>query len=185
MKPSKLQPSPTPWWAPFTRHRSHRLTDLLLGALFLASVAFWVGSLSSVLAAGLVVAAVGSYIASLARRERDRTKRVAVSASSVSRSRDALDALDELLAKAPPIPLTDLVRVDAGEVFPLVEAAGAELAASGLPDQAHDLTRVILGDCQIPLTGQLRVNRRRAQRLLDALRSSGTPHLAADDEEPK
>jgi hypothetical protein len=150
-----------------TRHRPHRLIDLLLGAFLLASVAFWIGSLSPVLGIGVVVAVVGTYLAGLAQRERDRTTRVAVPASSVDRDGDALGALGELLAEAPPIPLTDWVRVDAPEVIPLVEAASAELTAAGLPDRAHDLTRVILGGRHIPLTGQLRVARRRAQRLLD------------------
>lgn len=185
MKPSELQPSSTHWWTPFTRHRSHRVTDLLLGVPLLVSVAIWVGSLSSVLAAGIVAAVVGSYLVGLAREEPDRTQRVAVPVSSVHQGGNALEALDELLAEAPPIPLTDLVRVDAGEIIPLVEAAGAEVSASGRPDQAHDLTRVVLGDRQIPFTGQLRVDRRRAKRLLDALRPSEAPHLAADGEESK
>lgn len=183
MKPSKLQPGPAHWWTPFTRHRSHRLTDLLLGVPLLVSVAIWVGSLSSVLAAGIVAAVVGSYLVALAREEPDRKQRVAVSVSSGHQGDDALDALGELLAEAPSIPLTDWVRVDASKAVPLVEAADAEVSASGRPDQAHDLARAILGDRQIPFTGQLRVNRRRAERLLDALRQSEAPHLAADDEE--
>jgi len=90
-----------------------------------------------------------------------------------------------LLAEAPPIPLTDWVRVDAAELVPLVEEADAEAAASGLPDQAHELTRVVLGDGQVPLNGQLRVDRRRAKKLLDALRSAGPPTVTAGDEELK
>jgi hypothetical protein len=170
MKPSKLQPSRTSWWTPFTKQRPHRLIDLLLGVFLLASVVSWVGSLSPLLAVGIVVVAVGFYLSSLAHRERVQAKRGAVSVSPVARGGDALAALEELLAEAPPIPLTDWVRVDAGKAIRLVEAAGVEVAASGLPDQAHDLTRVILGDRQIQLTGQLRVNRRRTKKLLDSLR---------------
>jgi hypothetical protein len=182
MRPSKLRPSPTSWWTPLTRRRPNQLIDLLLGVLLLASVAAWVGSLSPVLAIGIVVAVAGTYLAGHARREGDEAKQVTVSASSVGQGTDALDALDKRLAEAPPIPLTDWVRVDAAEVLPLVEAAVMEVTALGLPDQAHDLTRTILGGRQVPLTGQLRVDRRRARRLLDALRSDGALRLATDDE---
>lgn len=91
---------------------------------------------------------------------------------SGGRDLDALDALDELLAAAPPIPLTDWVRVDPGVVTPLVDAVLAAAIEAGHAEQADDLARVILGGRPIPLTDELRVNRRRAQKLLKALRSS-------------
>lgn len=65
----------------------------------------------------------GLYLASIFRRGRGRKRREAVtSASPVDRDRDPLAALDELLAAAPPIQLTDWVRIDPRVVTPLVDA---------------------------------------------------------------
>lgn len=181
MRRSKTQPGTAPWWTPLTRQRSHRLIDLMLGAFLLVGVAFWLGSLSPILAVGLVMAVAGFYLAGLARGERERRDAVAPPISPVRQGDDALDALDALLANAPPIPLTDLVRVDAGELISLVEAASVEVTALGLPDRAHDLRRAALSGRQVPFTGQRRVDRRRVQKLLDALRQDGAHHAAADD----
>lgn len=167
------KPTSTSGWSRLTRHRPHRLIDLLLGGLLLISVVFWVGAVSPLLASAIFVAVAGLYQASISRRDRGRKRReAATSVSPVDREHNPLAALDELLAAAPPIPLTDWVRIDPRVVTPLVDAIRAAATDLGRMDQAEELSRVILGGRPVPFTDELRVNRRRAQRLLQALRSS-------------
>jgi Flp pilus assembly protein TadB len=58
-----------------TRHRPHRLIDLLLGIFLLIPVVFWLGSVSHLLAAAVFVAVAGLYLASFPRRGRRRARR--------------------------------------------------------------------------------------------------------------
>lgn len=73
-----------------TRHRPHRLIDLLLGILLLIPIVFWLGSVSPLLAGAVFVAVAGLYLASLPRRGRHRARRdTAISALPVDRDRNA------------------------------------------------------------------------------------------------
>lgn len=47
-----------------TRHRPHRLIDLLLGLFLLIPVVSWIGSVSPLLAAAVFVTVAGFYLAS-------------------------------------------------------------------------------------------------------------------------
>jgi hypothetical protein len=85
---------------------------------------------------------------------------------------EALEALEAALAAAPPIPLTDSVRVVPSELQPLVEEVRAAALTSEASDQAEELARVVLRDRSVPLTGQRRVDLKRAQGLIASLRSS-------------
>lgn len=155
-----------------TRLRPHRLIDLLLGTFLLIPIVFWIGSVSPLLAAIVFVAVTGFYLASLSRKGRGRARRdAAISVSPVDRDSNPLAALDELLAAAPPIPLTDWVRIDPHVVTPLVDAVRAAAIDLGRTDQAEELSPVVLGGRPVPFTDELRVDRRRAQRLLQTLRS--------------
>lgn len=170
---SMSKPTSTSGWSRLTRRRPHRLIDLLLGLFLLIPVVFWIGSVSPLLAAAIFVAVAWLYLASLPRRGRGRKRReAAISVSPVDRDRDPSAALEELLAAAPPIPLTDSVRINSRVVTPLVDAVRAAAIDLGRTDQAEELSRVILEGPPVPFTDELRVNRRRAQRLLQELRSS-------------
>lgn len=177
MRLSMAKPTATSGWSRLTRHRPHRLIDLLLGLFLLIPVMSWIGSLSPLLAAAILVAVAGLYLASISRRGRGRKRReAATSVSPVDRDRDPLAALDELLAEAPPIPLTDWVRIDPRVVTPLVDAVRVAAIDLGHTDQAEELSRVILGGRPVRFTDELRVNRRRAQRLLQALGQADREH---------
>lgn len=172
MRPSRSRLSPSAVWKALTRRRSHQLLDLLLGGFALITVSSAVGSVVNPLLGILVfTVGVGFYLASLAQSERGPVRLDAASPPSLDHSSEALDALDDLLATASPIPLTDRVRVDPKEVTPLVDAVRAMAPDAGFSGQADDLAQAILGR-QIPFTGQLQVDRRRAQRLLSVLREA-------------
>jgi hypothetical protein len=163
----------TSGWSPLTRQRPHRLIDLLLGILLVTPVVFWIGSISTLLAAVIFIAVAGLYLANLSRGGRGRGRRdAAISVSPVDQDGNPIAALDELLAAAPPIPLTDWVRVDVGAVTPLVDEVRAAAIELGHADQAEELSRVVLEGRPVPFTDELRIDRRRAQRILQALRSS-------------
>lgn len=132
----------------------------------------WTGSLSPLLGAAIFVAVTGLYLASLLGSRKRRRRDADPSVSPVGEDRTALEALDELLATAPPIPMTDWVRVDPRRAKPLVDAVRVAAVEAKLRDQVDELTRVILEGRPIPFTDELRVDRRRAQRLLEALRST-------------
>ena len=157
-------------WSALTRHRPHQTVDLLLGLILLAGAASWIASVSPALALAVVVVVAGSYLVGLRRQEANRTE-LATTPTAVKRGGDALDALDAALAAAPVIPLTGWVRVDPAEVVPLVDEIRAAATASGSADQAEELAEVVLGDRPVPFTSQLRVDRRRARKLLARLRS--------------
>jgi membrane glycosyltransferase len=165
------KPTSTSWRHQLTRQRHHWLIDLLLGLFVLISVLGWIGSVSPLLAAVVFAVAAWFYLASLPRRGQHRaSQNAALATPPADGGRSALDALDQLLAAAPPVPLTNLVRVDPRVVTPLVDAVRAAAVERGVTDQAEKLSRALLGGRPIPLTGQLRVDRQEAQRLLQSLR---------------
>jgi hypothetical protein len=84
---------------------------------------------------------------------------------------EALEALEAALAAAPPIPLTDSVRVVPGELQPLVDEVRAAASTSEASGQAEELAQVILHGRPVPLTRQRRVDLKRAQELIAGLRS--------------
>lgn len=72
-----------------TRHRPHRLIDLLLGLSLLIPAVLWIGSVSLLLATAVFVAVAGLYLAGISRRGRGRERReVAISVSPVDPDRD-------------------------------------------------------------------------------------------------
>jgi hypothetical protein len=154
------------------RHRPHQAVDLVLGVLLLGGIAIGVASLSPILALLVVVAATSGYLIGLLRQERTQRALATAPSPSASRGCDAIDALDGVIAAAPAIPLTSWVRVDPGEVGPLVEMIREAATAPASALQAEKLAAVVLGGRPVPLNSQVRVDRGRARRLLAGLRSS-------------
>jgi len=144
----------------------------LLGLILLIGAASWIASASPALALAFVVAAVGGYLVNLRRQEVNGRELATPSRRRGTKGGDALDALDAALAAAPAIPLTGWVRVDPGELSPLVDDVRVAAKASGCSDQAEELAQVVLGGRPVPFTNELRSDRRRARRLLSRLRSS-------------
>ena len=155
-----------------TRRRSHQTVDLLLGLILLIGAASWIASASPALALAFAAATVGGYLVNLRRQEVNGRELATPSRRRGTKGGDALDALDAALAAAPAIPLTGWVRVDPGELSPLVDDVRVAAKASGCSDQAEELAQVVLGGRPVPFTNELRSDRRRARRLLSRLRSS-------------
>lgn len=158
-------------WSALSRRRSHQLLDLLLGLAFLAGIANLIGSWSPILALALVAVVAGFYPASLHRQEQDRKEPTTPPDPLPVEECDAIDALEELLATAPVIPLAREVRMDPAAVTPLVNAIQTAVAPAS-SEQVDELARVFLSGRPVPLTGELRVDRKKAQELLADLRSA-------------
>lgn len=159
-------------WSSLTRHRPHQRIDLLLGACFLVAATAWVGSVSPLFAAVLVVAVVGGYLMTLRWQKQARNQLAHPRRPIDVHGRDALDALDTALRTAPRIPLTGWVRVNPSDIGPLVNEARAAATASPASDQADKLAELVLGDRPVLFTDQVRVDRRRALKALAKLRFS-------------
>lgn len=84
---------------------------------------------------------------------------------------DPIQELVDLVNDAPPVPLTDEVRVDGGEL----RAALAGLAESAEwavhPKAASKLAKLVKKARGVPLTDQVRIDRKKLLRLVSDLRS--------------
>jgi hypothetical protein len=96
----------------------------------------------------------------------------------------AIDALDDLVAQARPVPLTDDVRVDpqelSGRAARIRETMPRELAGRpAIPELIDRLDAVVAGAKPVPLTRQVRVRTQSVYDLLDELRATLPEELAA------
>ncbi len=122
------------------------------------------------MAIGVLVAVAGAYLIRTGRRDRERAEWAAGPPSASGPGLEAVDALEDLLASAPPIPLTDWVRVDPREATLLAESIRETVGGSQAAGEADRLAQLIARGRRIPLSEQVRVDVRRARRHLDALR---------------
>jgi hypothetical protein len=104
------------------------------------------------------------------RRDQNLAREDAVTPSPVGSRFEAIDTLDDLLVNAPPIPLTDSVRIDPRRASLLVESIREAAAGSDAAGEADELAQLILGARTVPLTDKVRVDIREARRHLAAIR---------------
>ena len=75
---------------------------------------------------------------------------------------DLVDAIESRIISARPIPLTGDVRLDPDEVEPLVHELRDVALGTSAEQSAGKLERLVLGARKVPLTDQVRFNRRKA-----------------------
>jgi hypothetical protein len=87
---------------------------------------------------------------------------------------ELIDAIDDLVHEAKPVPLSDQVRVDRAELESLIGALREEVAGLRRPHDAlaliGELETIVREAGRIPLTGRLRVEREAVYAILDTLR---------------
>jgi hypothetical protein len=157
-----------------SRPRRHQLIDFLLGFGALLALASWIANLSAVLALAVFLLGGGAYVASRWRREHVAEDGPASGAAASLRSApitDPVSVLETRLAAARPIPLTGRVRMNREEIVSLVEGVRAAAANSPATAEAEKLARAVLSGGSVPFTDQVRIDRRRANRSIQRLRT--------------
>ncbi len=83
----------------------------------------------------------------------------------------ALDALDDALHKAKPVPLTDQVRIDRGRLAEHIDALKAQWPPAAPSALLEQLEAIAAGARELPLTTQVRVDREDIYDVLDGIRA--------------
>lgn len=143
-----------------------------MGLLLLLAVAAWLSSISKAAGFAVFVLVTIVYLVRTARRDRSGRREDGATPSLVGSRFAAVDTLDDLIADAPPIPLTDSVRIDPRKASLLAESIREAAAGSDAAGEADELARMILGARAVPLTGKVRVDVREARRRLAAIRAA-------------
>jgi hypothetical protein len=86
---------------------------------------------------------------------------------------EVMDAIEAQLRQARPIPLTADARLDPAELHPLLQELLAATRGTPAEKPAGKLERLISKGRKVPLTDQVRFNRRKALKLLGLVRSGG------------